>query len=113
MQAEGRGNGKALEHDERIISVRLILALIVFLTACSETSIPESDVYTMYSTNYPTEIGRSGVATFDLAREPLKGMMCNEAAAMHQADFEHRKRVNGWSENTKMRYWCEKGRFKK
>lgn len=93
--------------------MRFVLALTGFLTACSEMNTPESDVYTLYSSNYPTEAGRSGVATFDLAKEPLNGMMCNEAAAMHQADFEYRKKENGWSRDTKMRYWCEKGRFKK
>jgi len=54
------------------------------------------------------------VATFDLANIPkLNGQICQEAADLYQADFERRKRESGWSANTKMRHWCEKGRFKK
>jgi hypothetical protein len=54
------------------------------------------------------------VATFDLASTPeLNQEICQEAADLYQADFEKRKRENGWSAITKMRHWCEKGRFKK
>lgn len=91
-----------------------IVAVVLGLAACSEQSFPESEVYTLYSSNYPTDVGRNGVATFDLANTPeLNGQICQEAAELYQADFEKRKRENGWSANTKMRYWCEKGRFKK
>ena len=99
-----------------MISIRepLIIVVAAFgLAACSETGIPESDVFTLYSTNFGSDYGRSGVATFDLAKEPFNGMMCQEAAELHQADFEKRKKENGWSVDAKMRYWCEKGRFKK
>lgn len=92
----------------------VIVAVTLGLTACSEKSIPESESYTLYSSNYPTDIGRSGVATFDLANIPeLNGQICQETADLYQADFEKRKKENGWSATTKMRYWCEKGRFKK
>ena len=93
---------------------QLIVAVTLGLAACSEKTFPESEIYTLYSSNYPTDIGRSGVATFDLADIPeLNGQICQESADLFQADFEKRKRENGWSTNTKMRYWCEKGRFKK
>lgn len=91
---------------------KVILMLLLGLAACSENNVPEADIFTLYSTNYPHDYGRSGVATFDLAKEPLNSMMCQEAADMHKADFEKRKKDNGWNSDTKMRYWCEKGRFK-
>jgi hypothetical protein len=93
----------------------LVIALVAFsLAACSEKSFIESESYTLYSSNYPTDVGRSGVATFDLANiSELNGQICQEAADLFQADFEKRKRENGWSANTTMHYWCEKGRFKK
>ena len=97
------------------LSLRTSHVLLVFalgLAACSENSALEADVFTLYSTNLH-DYGRSGVATYDLAKEPFNSMMCTEAADLYQADFENRKRENGWSNDTKMRYWCEKGRFKK
>ena len=97
-----------------IIRSLVIVAVALGLAACSEKSLPELEIYTLYSSNYPTENGRSGVATFDLANIPeLNGQICQESADLFQADFEKKKRENGWSANTKMRYWCEKGRFKK
>ena len=91
-----------------------IVAVASGLAACSDKSVRESEVYTLYSSNYPTDVGRIGVATFDLANIPeLNGQICQEAADLYQADFEKRKKENGWSTTSKMRYWCEKGRFKK
>lgn len=88
-------------------------ALVLLATACTERTVPESSVFTLYSTNFPHEVGRYGVATFDLADETINDLGCKEAAELYRADFEKRKRENGWSAETKMRYWCEKGRFKK
>ena len=89
------------------------VAATLCMAACSEQSVPESDLFTLYSTNFPYDHGRSGVATFDLAKEPFNSTMCQEAAELYQADFEKRKKANNWNADTKMRYWCEKGRFKK
>ena len=98
----------------RISTSLVVVTVALGLAACSETGFPESEVYTLYSSNYPTDVGRSGVATFDLANIPeLNGQICQEAADLYQADFEKSKRENGWSANIKMRHWCEKGRFKK
>ena len=92
----------------------IFLAVSLSLPACSERSFPESEVYTLYSTNFPSDYGRSGVATFDLANIPeLNSQICQESADLFQKDFEERKKENGGSADTKMRYWCEKGRFKK
>ncbi len=93
--------------------VAIIILCMSSFSACSKNEVPESEVFTLYSTNYPNDFGRSGVATFDLAREPLNSMMCQEAADMHQADFEKRRSAKGQGVEVKMRFWCEKGRFKK
>jgi len=90
------------------------LLFVLVATACSEQKFPESEIYTLYSTNFPNDFGRSGVATFDLASTPeLNGEICRETAELLQADFERRKLENNWKAETKMRHWCEKGRFKK
>ena len=91
----------------------VVLVAALGLFACSENSVPETDVFTLYSTNFPHDYGRSGVATYNLAKEPFNSVMCQEAAELYQADFEKRKKENGWKSDDKMRYWCEKGRFKK
>lgn len=91
-----------------MIKLSLVLILITF-----SSLVRADDVFTLYSTNFPYDHGRSGVATFDLAKEPFNSTMCQEAAGLYQADFERRKKENGWKSDTKMRYWCEKGRFKK
>lgn len=91
-----------------------MVAVALGLVACSENNLPEPEIYTLYSTNFPNDYGRSGVATFDLTNIPeLNSQICKEAADLLQADFEKRKVEKGWSSETKMRHWCEKGRFKK
>ena len=94
----------------------LILALHL-VVACSDNSTAEAEVYTLYSTNFPNDLGRQPVATFDLASMPeLNLSICQETADLYHADFEKRKHENSGSalwDNAKSRYWCEKGRFKK
>jgi hypothetical protein len=94
-----------------------IAAVILGLTACSDSGYSEAEVYTLYSTNFPHDVGRHPVATFDVAATPeLSLSICQETAELYKADFEKRKRDNAgnanWT-NAKARYWCEKGRFKK
>jgi hypothetical protein len=89
------------------------LALIVALGACSEKGAPDSEVYTLYSTNYPQSSSNSGVATFDLSTELFNRAMCEEAADLYTQDFEKLRASSRYDGTTKMRYWCEKGRYKK
>ncbi len=91
----------------------LVLAFLVALGACSEKSIPDSDVYTLYSTNYPQSSSQSGVATFDLSTELFNRAMCEEVAEFYAADFEKLRASTKYDGTTKMRYWCQKGRFRK
>ena len=92
----------------------VIVAVALSLAACSEKSLHESEIYTLYSSSYPYDIGRNGVATFDVANIPeSNGLMCQESAELFQEEFEKIKIKNGLSANTKHRFWCEKGRFKK
>jgi hypothetical protein len=86
---------------------------LLVISGCSERSSNDSSVFTLYSTNAPREQGRYGVATFDLADESINEMSCREAIDLYFADFEKRKRENGWGVDVKMSYWCEKGRFRK
>jgi hypothetical protein len=86
--------------------------LLLLASGCSDGVGHESEIYTLYSTNHPNDSGRSGIATFDLAKVPFNSQMCQETAEMYKLDFEKRKKENGWGDGVKARYWCEKGRFK-
>ncbi len=88
------------------------LVAVISFAGCTEKVVSESDVFTLYSTNYPTDTGRSGVATFDLAREPFNSQMCFEAVDLYTLDFE-KKKSTSLNPNAQMRYWCEKGRYQK
>lgn len=101
----------------RATSIAAILTSVLMLfvpphTYGSPKNIKDSDVYTLYSTNYPQSRGRSGVATFDLSSELFNRAMCEEAADLYTADFERLKASSKYDGTTKMRYWCEKGRFR-
>jgi len=87
------------------------LSFIVLASACTKSD--DQHIYTLYSTNFPTDSGRSGIATFDLVTSEQAGVICQEAADLYTEDFQKRKKINNWDESTKVRYWCEKGRFKK
>jgi hypothetical protein len=92
----------------------IAIVFVVAMTGCSERALQtDSEVFTLYSTNFPNQNGRYGVATFDLADESVNEMSCHEAVDLYRNDFERRKRENGWSDSIKARYWCEKGRFRK
>jgi hypothetical protein len=93
--------------------IRLLIALASLVLASACTKSEGEHIYTLYSTNYPTDSGRSGIATFDLVTSEQAGVICQEAAVMYAEDFQKRKKINNWDESTKARYWCEKGRFKK
>lgn len=87
------------------------LSFIVLASACTKSE--DQHIYTLYSTNFPTDSGRSGIATFDLVTSEQAGVICQEAADLYTEDFQKRKKINNWDESTKVRYWCEKGRLKK
>lgn len=94
--------------------------LVPLHSLASENQKPQKDVdvFTLYSTNYPQSSRRSGVATFDLSTEPFGAdafnrAMCERAADLYQADFEKLKASSRYDGTTKMRYWCEEGRFRR
>jgi hypothetical protein len=109
-----KSTDKSFSIGEKIMSkIQLIsLAFLVALGACSEKSAPESEVYTLYSTNYPQSSSHSGVATFDLSNELFNRAMCEEVAEFYSADFEKLRASTQYDGTTKMRYWCQKGRYK-
>jgi hypothetical protein len=92
---------------------RLFISLLFFCLVSACTNADEEHIYTLYSTNYPNDSGRSGIATFDLVKSQQAETICQETADLLAEDFQRRKKINNWSESTKARYWCEKGRFKK
>lgn len=103
------------------VSTSLIVVVAALgLAACSEKRSEKrsEEVYTLYTSdvslvdNSSPASGRNGVATFELANNPeLQGQICREYAEVLQEGFEREKLAKGWQRN--VRYWCEKGRFKK
>jgi len=91
----------------------VLMASVSIQAQETQKSIKDSDIYTLYSTNYPKGRGRSGVATFDLSNELFNRAMCEDAADLYTADFERLRASNKYDGTTKMRYWCEKGRYQK
>jgi hypothetical protein len=110
-----------LSKQERIILKNVLIAATSFALLMlslplqaqgTQKSIKDADIYTLYSTNYPQGRGRSGVATFDLSSDLFNRAMCEDAADLFTADFEKLKASSRYDGTTKMRYWCEKGRFR-
>lgn len=90
----------------------LLVALSPSLAAGTQKIPNDADVYTLYSTNYPQSSNRRGEATFDLNIESYNRVMCENAADLYKTDFEKLKTSSRYDGTTKMRYWCEKGRFR-
>lgn len=87
----------------------LVALTICIMTACSKPDIAESYVYTLYR-NIPSDPAfRVHVATFDANRgfpemdELDNKRNCERAQPMFQSQPD-------W---TNIKFWCEKGRFKK
>lgn len=98
-------------------NIWLSILTLHFVVACSDNNPTAAEVYTLYSTSFPHDLGRQPIATFDVEEVPeISLSICQETADLYQADFEKRKRENAGSAlwaNAKIRYWCEKGRLKK
>jgi hypothetical protein len=88
----------------RLIAISVAISVLPVLASCGKSGFSESEIYTLYSSNYPTLDGRSGVATFDLATEmpELNGSICEETAAALQAEFKRSEKAKGKS--GQMRY---------
>ena len=91
----------------------LAVAVFAMLAGCSPDLQSDSHIYTLYSTNFPHDTGRSGISTFNLSTEDLNSLMCQEAAELYKGDFERQTSENPALSQAKFRVWCEKGRFRK
>jgi hypothetical protein len=95
------------------VHLRFVLpvAASAALLSCSVGEVERREVYTLYSTNHPTDVGRSAVATFEFGNSPgMSQLMCQEAADLYLKDLRERNSPNMLAPS--MRFWCEKGRFK-
>lgn len=105
------------ESVRRIAQLIAVFIVVGFLSACGDKGVPDDQVFTLYSTNFPDDSGRHPVATFDVAAIPeLNQSICQETAELLQADFERKQREKSGSAiggNAKARHWCEKGRYRK
>ena len=88
----------------------ILLAGAGFLVGCSRSDIPEDQVFTLYHNLDAAANTRIHVATFDGHRTPAKmseffnRSHCEQAQALFQSQLPS---------GTTVKYWCEKGRFKK
>jgi len=80
----------------------LVTCLASATTACSVGS-SDSDIFTLYRNSVTNENLRIHVATFDAAeKEEYNRGNCEQAQVLFQAQ-----------PGLKVKFWCEKGRFKK
>lgn len=86
----------------RLRSPVLVACLALAATACSVGS-SDTDVFTLYRNSVTNENMRIHVATFDAAeKEEYNRGNCEQAQVLFQAQA-----------GVKVKFWCEKGRYKK
>jgi hypothetical protein len=86
----------------RIRPPALIACLALAATACSVGS-SDTDVFTLYRNSVTNENMRIHVATFDAAeKEEYNRGNCEQAQVLFQAQ-----------PGVKVKFWCEKGRYRK
>lgn len=97
----------------RWLQLAAVLFVCGFALGCSDNKISrlvtgaKEEVYTLYSSNWPTETGRSPVATFEHSSIGLNAGMCWETVELYERDSEERRPETGG----KQRFWCEQGRY--
>lgn len=84
-----------------ILAPLAVAFCVLLLTACGAAS--DDDIYTLYRSSAVLERARLHVASFDAAEgEKYNSENCQQAQEL----FQGQPRVT-------VRFWCEKGRFKK
>ena len=117
-----RRRGVAIQRNSyTLTTVTLLIAL--FITGCVKSDVPaapENVVFTLYTHPVSDPYFRIHIATFD-SYVDYKGSAeayvirnkkyCDEAAVSFQSNFL--ETTKGIANADRVRYWCEKGRFKK
>lgn len=92
----------------------LILTFMLLLTACGNNDIANSDVYTLYSNSPSNPSARFHEASFDTQTgsdskvwADQNHFLCERAAESIQKSY------NQSTKTDVVKFWCEKGRFKK
>lgn len=87
---------------------------ILALSACGESRISDSEVFTLYQNAPSDPAARVGIATFDMAWGAGNNHhFCIRTAAFFQAEWDASGGKSGVSGAKETRHWCEKGRFRK
>ena len=115
-----RREGVATQHNSYTLTT-VILLMALFVTGCVKSDVPatpESVVFTLYTNTISDPYYRIHIATFDsyvdFSAEVdaiLNKKYCDEAAVSFQSNFL--ETTKGIADADRVRYWCEKGRFKK
>ncbi len=117
-----RREGVATQHNSYTLTT-VILLMALFVTGCVKSDVPaapESVVFTLY-TNPPSDpYWRTNIATFDWYvsvtpeySEARNKRHCDEVAVLLQSNWLKITKSIVGDDASKVRHWCEKGRFKK
>jgi len=78
-------------------------AAVAYIAALAGCGVSDGDAFTLYRSSAITQDARMHVASFDTAEgDRYNDENCRAAQTLFQAQPD-----------VKVRYWCEKGRFKK
>ena len=90
----------------QIVTVVVISAL--FTAACSEKGIHDGDVFTLYSNAPSDKFARLHEATFDTHYgSEFNSFKCERVQRLVQEWYNAETKTND------VKFWCEKGRYKK
>ena len=95
----------------KIINVRLVAAIVfgaLFTVACSDKGIHDIDVFTLYSNAPSDKFYRLHEATFDTHYgSEMNAHHCERVQQLLQRWY------NTETKTSDVKFWCEKGRYKK
>jgi hypothetical protein len=86
----------------------IAMVTLLSLVACAEKQVPDSDIFTLYSNAPSDKFARLHEATFD-ARQAVEmnAHHCERVQRLLQEWY------NTTTKTTDVKFWCEKGRYRK
>ena len=84
-------------------TIAIAISAVMAATALVGCGVPDDDVFTLYRTGAVTVPMRIHVATFDAA----------DGAAYNSENCNHAMQLLQSQPHLEVRFWCEKGRYRK
>ena len=98
----------------KLFRIAFPMAALLFLSACGQAGISDSDVYTLYSNSPSNPSARFHEGTFDTQTgidskvwADQNSFNCQRAAMSIQKNYSETTKTDS------VKFWCEKGRYKK